>query len=50
MWNSIYLLASKYSDKFSSNGTTALLNILATPFAGFLPIIGFSVYLQIGAS
>ena len=29
--------------------TTALLKILATPSTGFLPITGFSEYLQIGA-
>ena len=33
-----------------SYGITALLKILATPFTGFLPIMGFSLYLQIGAS
>jgi hypothetical protein len=35
--------------KASPYGITALLKILATPFNGFLPIIGFSLYLQIGA-
>ena len=30
-------------------GITALLKILATPFTGFLPMIGFSLYLHTGA-
>ena len=33
----------------SSYGITALLKILATPFTGLRPIIGFSLYLHTGA-
>lgn len=33
----------------SPYGITALLKILATPFTGFLPMTGFSLYLHTGA-